>query len=42
MQVRDFSWQIEDQQLCLSFCLSKGQYATSVLRELVSLPEGVA
>ncbi|MFT4629764.1 MAG: tRNA pseudouridine13 synthase [Arenicella sp.] len=42
MRVRDFSWQIDDQQLHLSFCLSKGQYATSVLRELVSLPEGVA
>jgi tRNA pseudouridine13 synthase len=41
MRVRDFSWQIEDRQLHLSFCLSKGQYATSVLRELVSLPEGV-
>ncbi|MFT5135410.1 MAG: tRNA pseudouridine13 synthase [Arenicella sp.] len=42
MRVRDFSWQLEDQHLHLSFCLSKGQYATSVLRELVSLPEGVA
>jgi tRNA pseudouridine13 synthase len=42
MRVRDFSWQIEGQQLRLSFSLSKGQYATSVLRELVSLPEGGA
>ena len=42
MRVRDFSWKMEGQQLCLNFCLSKGQYATSVLRELVSLPEGIA
>jgi len=35
MTVADLCWQIEDEKLQLSFSLQKGQFATSVLRELV-------
>ena len=35
MKVSDFEWQLEDEQLKLSFTLQKGHYATSVLREIV-------
>jgi tRNA pseudouridine13 synthase len=38
MKVSNFEWQHEAQQLNLSFTLQKGQYATSVLREIVQTP----
>jgi len=38
MKVRNFEWQQNGNQLKLDFTLNKGQYATSVLREIVELP----
>ena len=37
--LRDLSWQMDDECLTLDFTLGRGQFATSVLREIVSLDE---
>ena len=37
--LRDLSWQIDDECLTLDFTLGRGEYATSVLREIASIEE---
>ena len=40
LAVRDLRWDIEGDVLRLAFRLVRGSYATSVLREIVTLPDG--
>ncbi|MAF84376.1 MAG: tRNA pseudouridine(13) synthase TruD [Gammaproteobacteria bacterium] len=36
---RELEWQVDDQQMIVSFTLARGQFATALLREFVTWPE---
>jgi Uncharacterized conserved protein len=41
MPATDLTWRIDGQQACVEFALSRGQFATAVLRECVRLDDSV-